>query len=122
MLRVAPHLVEPLPIVVPTYGRGMQGRAALATGLGLYDLLTLDRNRGIRDRTRQVPRGRLLGRSEVLELFPSLEARSLTGGAVFHDGQMYNPTRPGALLLEVDRRERRAGGQLRGGAGFPARR
>src|SRR5438132_2290086 len=26
-LRMAPHLVAPLPFVVPTYGHGMQGRA-----------------------------------------------------------------------------------------------
>lgn len=99
LLRVAPHLVEPLPIVIPTYGRGMQGRAALAAGCRLYDALTFDRNRGIRDPSRRIPAGRLLPRSEVLELFPSVESTDLTGGALIHDGQMYNPTRLGFSFL-----------------------
>lgn len=99
LLRVAPHLVEPLPIVIPTYGRGMQGRAALAAGFRLYDALTFDRNRGIRDPSRRIPAGRLLPRSEVLEHFPSIESPDLTGGALFHDGQMYNPTRLGFSFL-----------------------
>src|SRR5262245_48680583 len=41
-LRIAPHLVRPLPFVVPTYGHGLQGAEILAVGLGVYDLLTWD--------------------------------------------------------------------------------
>jgi len=92
-MRVAPHLVHPLPIVVPTYGRGMKGKAAMRIGMGLYDLLTIDRNRGISDPERQVPRGRVLSRDAVLAMFPALERDGLTGAAVFCDGQMYNPPR-----------------------------
>src|SRR4029078_1113210 len=33
LLRIAPHLVHPLPIVVPTYGHGVQGKAAFCAGL-----------------------------------------------------------------------------------------
>ena len=93
LLRIAPHLVQPLPIAIPTYGRGRQGRAFLATGATVYDLLTLDRNSGIRDRQRQIRRSRLLSRSQLLELFPHLSTAELSGAVVFEDGQMYNPAR-----------------------------
>lgn len=93
LLRIAPHLVEPLPILIPTYGHGLEGKELLAAGMWLYDLLTLDRNRGIEDPDRKIPPGRLVGRDRVLELFPDLPAEGLTGGAIFHDAQMYNPTR-----------------------------
>jgi glycerol-3-phosphate dehydrogenase len=93
LLRTAPHLVRPLPIVVPTYGSGAAGRAALRTGLALYDALVWDRNRGLRDPDRQVPPGRLISRAECLELFPGLKREGLSGGAVFYDAQMYNPPR-----------------------------
>jgi len=93
LLRVAPHLVSPLPIVIPTYGHLRQGKAFLGTGMLLYDLLTADRNRSIRDQTRHIPPRRFLGRAEIQNLFPGIEADDLTGGAVFCDGQMYNPTR-----------------------------
>jgi glycerol-3-phosphate dehydrogenase len=93
LLRIAPHLVSPLPIVIPTYGHGRQGKAFLAAGMYVYDALTLGKNAGIADRTRRIARTRLLSRQETLALFPDLEGRSLTGGAVFEDGQMFNTAR-----------------------------
>lgn len=93
LLRAAPHLVRPLPILIPTYGHGTRGKAFLRAGLMLYELLTLDKNRGLRDPARRIPPPRIVSRGECLGLFPALESPGLTGGAVFHDGQMYNPTR-----------------------------
>lgn len=93
LLRIAPHLVSPLPIVIPTYGRGRQGKAFLAAGMLAYDLLTANKNSAIADRTRRISRMRLLSRNQTLDLFPELETRSLTGGAVFEDGQMYHTAR-----------------------------
>src|SRR5580658_579415 len=40
LLRIAPHLVRPLPIVVPTFGFGRKGKTLLGAGMYLYDLLT----------------------------------------------------------------------------------
>jgi glycerol-3-phosphate dehydrogenase len=93
LLRIAPHLVQPLPIVVPTYGHGRSGKTLLAAGLLAYDVITFDRNRGIADRDRRIPRSRFLSASQAAELFPSLKRPDLTGAAVFSDAQMYNPTR-----------------------------
>ena len=93
MLRIAPHLVNPLPIVIPTYGHGRQGKAFLAAGMLAYDMLTAGRNLGVRDPSRRIRGMELLSKNRVLELFPELDARSLTGGAVFEDGQMYNAAR-----------------------------
>lgn len=93
LLRIAPHLVKPLPIVVPTFGFGRKGKALLGAGMYVYDLLTADKNAAIADQDRRIPGTRFLSRGEVLELFPELEQRGLTGAAVFADGQMYNPAR-----------------------------
>jgi len=93
LLRIAPHLVSPLPIAIPTYGHGRSGKAFLGTGARVYDLLTLDRNRGIRDPDRKISNTRLLSRSEVLQMFPHLQSPELSGAVVFEDGQMYNAAR-----------------------------
>ena len=53
LLRIAPHLVRPLPIVIPTYGHGLQGKEFLSAGIKAYELLTCDRNRGLRDPERR---------------------------------------------------------------------
>ncbi|GFE83943.1 FAD-dependent oxidoreductase [Steroidobacter agaridevorans] len=93
LLRIAPHLVSPLPIAIPTYGHGRSGKAFLGTGARVYDLLTFDRNRGIRDATRMIGNTRLLSRSEILQMFPHLQTPKLSGAVVFEDGQMYNAAR-----------------------------
>ncbi len=92
-LRIAPHLVRPLPIAIPTYGRGQKGKLSLRVGMGVYDMLTWGRNRDIQDPTRRIPSGRILSRSETLTRFPGLPTDGLTGAAVFCDGQMFNPPR-----------------------------
>ena len=93
LLRIAPHLVHPLPIVVPTYGHGLQGGEFLAAGFALLGLLTADRNRGIPDPARHIPGARLASRAQTLEWFPQVEPARLTGAGVFWDGQMFNPPR-----------------------------
>ena len=93
LLRNAPHLVHPLPIVVPTYGHGMRGKEILRAGLLAYDLITFDRNRGITDPQKHIPPGQIISRPECLRLFPGLEKKGLTGAAIFYDGQMYSPVR-----------------------------
>lgn len=93
LLRIAPHLVHPLPIAIPTYGFGMSGKMVLSAGMNLYDVLTMDRNRGIEDPSRKIPWSRLMRRDEVLDKFPGLASDKLTGAAVFSDAQIYNPPR-----------------------------
>jgi glycerol-3-phosphate dehydrogenase len=93
LLRIAPHLVHPLPIVIPTYGHGIQGPEILRVGLLLYDAITLDRNKGISDPLRRIPSGRIITRNAVLEMFPEIDSKDLTGAAIFYDGQIYNPAR-----------------------------
>ena len=93
LLRVAPHLVKPLPIVIPTYGHGMKGKGVLRIGTTMFDILTADRNIGIYDEDRKIPRSKFLSKSELLKLFPGINKNELTGAAIFDDAQMYNPPR-----------------------------
>ncbi len=93
LLKIASHLVHPLPIVIPTYGHGLKGKIFLMSGFAVYDLLTLDRNRNLQDTERQIPDGGFLPTKKVLEVFPNLPSKGLTGGAVLNEGQYYNPPR-----------------------------
>jgi len=93
LIRIAPHLSYPMPIVFPTYGHGRRGKALMRAAMLAYDVLTLDRNRGIDDPARATPNGSVISREQVLEMFPGTPKDGLTGAAVFYDGQMYNPAR-----------------------------
>ena len=96
-LRIASHLVEPLPILVPTQKKTLQARPLLRAALVLNDAVGWDRNRGLPS-NRRLPPGRAISRRECLELVPELKGPALTGGVLFHDARMYSSER---LLLEV---------------------
>jgi glycerol-3-phosphate dehydrogenase len=104
-LRSAPHLVEPLPILLPTYRGRFPSRAVLAAGLAVNELLSLRRNRGLPPEA-AIPRARVLSRRECLDLEASVETPELTGGVLFHDALVYSPER---LTLEVVGAARAAG-------------
>jgi len=80
-----PDLVEPLPCLLPLYGEGSRRAPLLRAALGLNDLLSAHRNRGVR-RDRQLPAGRVVGPDETRRLFPAVDARGLRGAALWHDG------------------------------------
>jgi glycerol-3-phosphate dehydrogenase len=96
-LRAAPHLVEPLPVVVPDYSGLRDNRFILRAALLLNDVVSADRNQDLLA-DRRLPAGRLLTAEECIALVPDLCPRGLRGGALFHDAQMYSSER---LVLEV---------------------
>ncbi len=93
MLRIAPHLVEPFPFLVPTYGHLMQGKEAMTAAVIMNELMSFDRNRQLPDPARRIPSGRIISKRECLELAPGVEPKGLTGGMIFYDAQMYNSER-----------------------------
>ena len=106
LLRMAPHLVQPMPFVVPTYGHGMRGPEILGAAFVILNALTADRNRGLTDPARKVPAAGIVSRARVLEWFPDINQDGLTGAGVFYDGQLFNPPR---LVWAMVRTAARAG-------------
>jgi glycerol-3-phosphate dehydrogenase len=92
LMKIAPHLVHPLAFLVPTYRELKQSRSAMAVALFLNDLMSFDRNR-LDDPEKFLPAGRLISRSECIELVPGARGEGLTGGAIWYDAQMYNSDR-----------------------------
>ena len=93
LMRIAPHLVHPLPFLLPTYRTGIQRRWIMWAALKLYDLVAWDRNLGMRDSSKRIPSGRIISRQECLRFAPGIDDRGVTGGAVWYDGQVYNSER-----------------------------
>ncbi len=93
---VAPHLVDPLPFIMPTHGWGQQSRLLMSLGLALYDLLSFDRNR-LQDDDKKLPGARQLSHAQALEIAPLLKHRKFASAKLFFDCQMYSPER---LCLE----------------------
>jgi glycerol-3-phosphate dehydrogenase len=74
LLEIAPHLVEPLPFLIPFYGP--LARLYYGAGLALYDFLAGERN---------ISRRRILPRAEVERLEPGLSRRRLTSAGIYYD-------------------------------------
>ena len=90
--RVLPHLVQPMPFVIPTCRGASRNRTLLRLYFRINDLLAHDRNAGIQ-RARHLPASRVLSRKECLDLNPLIDSNGVTGGIEWHDCQMYNSDR-----------------------------
>jgi glycerol-3-phosphate dehydrogenase len=79
LLRIAPHLVFPLPFLLPLYRPSLWYQAKLRIGMQLYDALSLDKS---------LPKRKWLGRDETLAAEPALDPDGLTGAWRFYDAQV----------------------------------
>jgi glycerol-3-phosphate dehydrogenase len=79
LLRIAPHLVRPLPMLLPIYKGAQRGRLTIRAGMILYDLLSIGKS---------LPCHRMLSREEALVSAPGLEPKGLLGAAVYYDTQV----------------------------------
>jgi glycerol-3-phosphate dehydrogenase len=76
LLRLAPHLVRPLPMLMPFFADGGKSPFLLRTGLRLYALLA---------GRSTLPRPEMRDATECLRSFPALRRSGLRGGALFYD-------------------------------------
>lgn len=86
---IAPHLVRPLPFLVPCYGFGKKGKGYLRIGMSLYELLAGGRNRALPESHHVLPH-RVLSKSQCLAIAPGISQTGLQGGVMFWDAQLTN--------------------------------
>ena len=106
---IAPNFVYPLPGIVVSYGRKFTDNLlAIRAGMMLYDLLAFDRNRTW-DKTKRIPRHKIISAGEVLRLEPNVRAQGLKGGGIYHDCSSLSPER---LTLAFIKSAVQAGAQV----------
>ena len=79
LFRIAPHLIQPLPITIPIYRQNKRGPLLIRAGLIAYDLLSLKKS---------MPRHCMVSRAETLRQLPGLNPEGLLGSAVYFDAQV----------------------------------
>jgi glycerol-3-phosphate dehydrogenase len=129
MVKLAPHLVRPLPLVVPAFD-GAKPDRLVGVGLNLYDVMAVDRDRLRGRRSRRGARGaarnsverteagapeaefdeswsparhRVISGEEVVELLPALAGREPTSGYLFYDCQTDDSRLVLTVLGEAER-------------------
>jgi glycerol-3-phosphate dehydrogenase len=103
-VNLAPHLVRPLPLIVPAFDGARLDRI-VGLGLNAYDVMAVDRiRRRRRDETDWSPaRHRVISGADVLELLPALAGRTPTGGYLFYDCQTDDARLVLTVLAEAER-------------------
>jgi glycerol-3-phosphate dehydrogenase len=131
MVALAPHLVKPLPLVVPAFD-GAKPDRLVGVGLTLYDVMSVDRDRLRGRRARRAraagkgsaergqangaaelaeqqeeswspARHRVISGEEVIELLPALAGREPTSGYLFYDCQTDDARLVLTVLGEAER-------------------
>jgi glycerol-3-phosphate dehydrogenase len=133
MVALAPHLVRPLPLVVPAFD-GARPDRLMGVGLNLYDVMSVTDRRSASDRlrTRRSRRGRgeqaagepassaptvvleegeswsperhrVVSGEDVIELLPALAKRAPTSGYLFYDCQTDDARLVLTVLGEAER-------------------
>ena len=101
LLRIAPHLVRPLPITIPIYKQSKRGPVTIRAGMIAYDLLSFSKS---------LPRHRMFSRRKTLEQLPGLNPEGLLGSALYFDAQVEFAER---LVLENALAARDLGAEIR---------
>jgi glycerol-3-phosphate dehydrogenase len=111
MVRLAPHLVRPLPMIVPAF-EGAHPDRIVGIGLNMYDVMSVPlrgRRLGRRAQTDQSETGwspdrhRMISGDEVTALLPALAGREPTGGYLFYDCQTDDARLVLTVLGEAER-------------------
>jgi glycerol-3-phosphate dehydrogenase len=115
LVKLAPHLVRPLPLVVPAFD-GARPDLLVGIGLNMYDVMATTGLRGRRSARRAAAeagvdgdsdwspeRHRMIPGEEVVKLLPALESREPTGGYLFYDCQTDDARLVLTVLAEAER-------------------
>ncbi|MFZ0063799.1 MAG: glycerol-3-phosphate dehydrogenase/oxidase [Pyrinomonadaceae bacterium] len=79
LLRIAPHLIRTLPLLLPIYQQARRGPLLLRIGMIAYDLLSLGKSS---------PSHQMLSREQALARAPGLNPEGLRGAALYYDAQV----------------------------------
>ncbi len=96
--RIAPHLVYPLPFLIPQPKSG-KGTLKLQLGLTLYDLLSYDRT-WLDDPAQRLPAHRTVKAEELRRRAPVASDSGYPFALEYQDCQMYSPERLGLGCIQ----------------------
>jgi glycerol-3-phosphate dehydrogenase len=113
MVRLAPHLVRPLPFVLPAFDGSRRPDRLTGIGLNMYDVMAAPSLRARRDARRAAAadgeadwspaRHRLISGGEVSRLLPAIAHRQPSGGYLFYDCQTDDARLVLTVLGEAER-------------------
>ena len=93
LIKIAPHLIQPLACVIPTYSKIKTSKLAMALAFKSYEIIC----HTYKSNHEKLPSGRILSNKELRGKIPILKPHGATGGALWYDALNFNSER---LTLE----------------------
>jgi glycerol-3-phosphate dehydrogenase len=100
LLDLAPHLVTPLPTLLPIYKGARRGPYLIRAGMAMYDTLSLGKS---------LPNHHMLSAQKLTEQIPGIRQQGLRSGALYYDAQVTWAER---LVIEIAESAWRHGAQI----------
>jgi len=88
-MTLAPHLVKPMPVLIPIYSDSFLRNALYKAALKIYDLLSIGIDVSAKISSRKFS-NRYVSSDECLQMVPNIEKSKLNGGILFTDCQLSN--------------------------------
>ena len=101
LVRLAPHLVTPLPLLVPAF-EGRRPDRLMGMGLNMYDAMSWRRGRDEEEEWSPA-RHRTISGAEAVEMAPALAERDPTAAYLFYDCQTDDARLVLTVLAEAER-------------------
>lgn len=101
----APHMVDFVPFMVPTFSGIQRGRAFLHAGMLAYRALTMGTHSASKDPALKIPSDHRISRSEI-QRHGILSKEKITGGRILYEAQVQSSER---MTFEVINRARAEG-------------
>jgi glycerol-3-phosphate dehydrogenase len=92
LVNIAPHLIHPLPCVIPTYPQLKSSKRAFQLAFHLHDLINFN-GRQQPGSESEIPSGKIIPLGQLRNLIPTLDDSNITGGAMWYDALNYNSER-----------------------------
>ena len=95
LLRIAPHLVQPLPFMLPTQDSLKRSRLAVSTGFCFYNMI-----KKLACPQAVLPKARGLSKAQLGQYISGLNHQSVTGAGLWYDAQVTHAERFGLAFIK----------------------
>ncbi len=89
LMKLAPHLVRPMPVIIPLYNSNFFTKKSFDAALKVYDLLAIGLGASKHSGLEKF-NNRVITREECIDMIPDIEKNNLSGGIIFTDCQLSN--------------------------------
>ena len=96
LLKIAPHLIKPLPCLLPTEKKIKRSRLAVSTGFNLYNLI-----KSIFCPDHKLPKAGCISKNELSKYEKRINNNNVTGAGLWHDAQVQHAERLGLAFVKT---------------------